>query len=149
MEKDAPKGKLAKVIFVYKDFDDDAQVESVWAERTKDGHYKIMNVPFFVPNIAYGDIVSVENDEGDLYFDELITPSGHSTVQMIIYYPEDVSKIGEELVNLGCDWEGSHLKEYISVDIPPMVSYAPVKEYLQKGFLQKRWDYKEACLTHR
>lgn len=136
-----------KVKLVYKDFDGNIKIESVWAEKVGD-YYKIVNVPFFASNIAYGDLVSVEEDDGQLYFDELIEPSGHSTIQMIIYDKSSVKRIGEELVALGCDWEGSHLEGYISVDVPATISYVPIKKYLKDGALNKKWDYKEACLAH-
>ncbi|WPV69675.1 MULTISPECIES: DUF4265 domain-containing protein [unclassified Chitinophaga] len=136
-----------KVKLVYKDFDGNIKIESVWAEKVGN-YYRIVNVPFFASNLAYGDIVSAEEDDGQLYFDELIEPSGHSTIQMIIYNKGDVKRIGEELVALGCDWEGSHLEGYISVDVPATISYVPIKKYLEDGALNKKWDYKEACLAH-
>ena len=136
-----------KVLLVYRDFDDNLQIESVWAEKAGK-NYKIVNIPFFAANIAYGDIVSVEEEDGQLYFDDLIEPSGHSTIQMVIYEKDDVKKIGDELVALGCDWEGSHLDCYISVDVPAGISYHPIKHYLEDGKLNNRWDYKEACLAH-
>jgi glutamate mutase epsilon subunit len=141
-------GKEVKVNLVYKDFEGNIQIERVWAEKNGE-NYRIVNVPFFASNIAYGDIVSVEDDNGMLYFDELIEPSGHSTIQMIVYDKRNVEEIGKQLVDLGCDWEGSHLEGYISVDVPVMVSYSPVKKYLEDGFLRKKWDYKEACLSHK
>lgn len=136
-----------KVLLVYRDLNEQIQTESVWAEKIGE-NYKIENIPFFAPNIAYGDLVKVEDDNGELYFDELIEPSGHSTIQMIIYDHFNLQRIGDELIDLGCDWEGSHLQGYISVDVPESISYKPIKEYLENGFLQKKWDYKEACLSH-
>ena len=136
----------AKVLLVYRDIDDNIQIESVWAEKAGE-YYKIINIPFFANNIAYGDIVDVEEDDGSLYFDELIQPSGHSTVQMIIFNPDELEMIGKDLIQLGCDWEGSHLKGYISVDIPETVKYNPVKKYLENGEATKRFSYKEACLS--
>lgn len=136
-----------KILLVYRDFDDNLQIESVWGEKAGK-YYRIINIPFFAVNIAYGDIVSVEEENGQLYFDDLIEPSGHSTIQMIIYEKNDVKKTGDELVALGCDWEGSHLDGYISVDVPPSISYLAIKNYLEDGRIKKRWDYKEACLAH-
>ena len=137
----------AKVILVYKDFDGNIQIESVWAEKM-DEYYRIVNIPFFAKNIAYGDIIKVEEEDGELYFEELIMPSGHSTIQMIIYNVDSVEEIGDQLVLLGCDWEGSHLPGYISVDVPNSIPYASIKEYLDSGLLSERWDYNEACLAH-
>lgn len=148
MSKIQSNNKDVKVRLVYKDFDGELKIESVWAEKTGN-YYKIVNVPFFANNIAYGDIVSVEEEDGQLYFNELIKPSGHSTIQMIIFNKDEVEKIGEELIALGCDWEGSHLDGYISIDVPASLSYTPIREYLEYGSLNKKWDYKEACLAHK
>ena len=60
-----------------------------------------------------------------------------------------MDSIGEKLVDLGCDWEGSHLKGYISIDVPKEINYLKIKAYLEKGFLEKKWDYKESCLSDR
>ena len=57
-----------KILLVYWDADGETAIESVWA--TPEGnYYRIKNVPFFAPNIAYNDLVSVEEDSGDLYFE--------------------------------------------------------------------------------
>ncbi len=140
------KRKEKKILLVYKDFDDVFQIESVWAEKM-DEYYRIVNIPFFAKNVAYGDIVAVENDGGSLYFDSLIKPSGHSTIQMIINDPNELKGIGNTLVSMGCDWEESHIKGYISIDIPKNVDYTQIRKYLEEGLSQNKWDYREACLS--
>jgi hypothetical protein len=135
----------SKILLTFKDDEGNYQIESVWA--TKQGeYYRIDNIPFSAPNIALHDVVSVEEDDGALYFDELIEASKHSTIQMIIFDESKVSQIGKVLEDLKCSWEGSHLKNLIAVDVPPDVSYKVVKEYLDKGEKESRWSYKEACL---
>jgi len=37
------------------------------------------------------------------------------------------------LIDLGCDWEGSHIDRYISIDVPETLSYSGVKKYLESG----------------
>ncbi|OQP40990.1 hypothetical protein A4H97_15430 [Niastella yeongjuensis] len=135
-----------KVHFVYSSLEGATETESMWAEKIGD-YYKILNVAFFAPNIAYGDIVKVEDDGGVLYFDELIEESGHSTIQMIIFDKDHQSMIENEILGFGCDWEGSHRKNYISIDVPSEVSYVRFKEYLMEGQMENRWNFKEACLS--
>jgi hypothetical protein len=146
MKKKVKNNDEHKVLLVYKDLEENIQTESVWAEKVGD-NYKVLNIPFFAPNLAYGDIIKVEDDDGILYFDELVEESGHSTIQMIIFDNENQRKVEEDLIKLGCDWEGSHLENYISIDVPDTVSYSEIKEYLNKGRANKKWDYKEACLS--
>jgi|SRR6185312_11751572 len=137
----------AKILLTYKDDEGNYQVESVWATK-RGSYYEINNIPFFAPNIALGDLISAEEDGGALYFDELIEPSGHSTIQLMIFKEEGVMQVGKELEKLGCTWEGSNIKTLISVDVPKDTSYSIIKEYLDKGEKENRWSYKEACLAH-
>jgi hypothetical protein len=135
----------SKILLTFKDDEGNYQTESVSA--TKQGeYYRIDNIPFLAPNIALHDVVSVEEVDGALYFEELIEASNHSTIQMIIFNDSEVSQIGKELEALKCSWEGSHLKNLIAIDVPPNVSYQVVKEYLGKGEKENQWSYKEACL---
>ncbi|MBK6840597.1 MAG: DUF4265 domain-containing protein [Bacteroidetes bacterium] len=100
-------------------YDDEGtyKIESVWATKVGE-NYKIVNIPFFAKNLALGDIVSVEKDNGDLYFDTLIEPSGNSVVRLMIFDENNVESVGADLVKLGCGWEGSHIKNLITVNIP-------------------------------
>jgi hypothetical protein len=136
-----------KIKLVYHDLEEKIAVESVWAEK-EDNYYRIKNVPFFAPNIAYNDLVSVEDDDGELFFDSLVEASGHSTIQIIFFDLQCFDEITNELVRLNCSWEGSHLKEYISVDVPKEVDYSKVKRYLDDMSSRKKLDYKEASLSH-
>jgi hypothetical protein len=137
----------SKILLTYKDYEGNYQVESLWA--TKHGnYYEIDNIPFFAPNIALGDLIDVEEDAGQLHFNRLIKPSGHRTIQVIFFDDSYVIQFGKDLEELGCTWEGSHLKNLISVDVPKEVSYIIVKNYLDKGEKEMYLSYKEACLAH-
>ena len=138
----------SKVLLTYKDKEGNYQIESLWSTKEGD-YYRINNIPFLAPNIALDDLVSVEEDGGELHFDKLIEASGHSTIQMIIFNKKDVSIIGKELECLGCGWEGSHIEPLISIDIPKEANYSVIKKYLDKGENENRWSYKEACLAHQ
>lgn len=139
--------KNIKIKFVYYDIEGKLAVESVWAEK-ENGFYRIKNIPFFTPNIAYDDLVSVEVDDEELFFEDIIEMSGNSTLQIIIYNIEDIKTITSIIENFKCGWEGSHLDGYISVNVPKKVDYKNVKEYLESMLLLKKLDYKEACLSH-
>lgn len=138
----------SKILLTYKDYDGNYQIESVWA--TKEGeYYRINNIPFFSPNIALNDLIKAELDEGALYFDKLIEASGHSVVQIVFLDETSHSSTEKELENMGCTWEGSHVRNLISVDIPPIVNYAKVKEYLDEREAAGILSYREACLAHK
>ncbi len=136
-----------KIKLVYYDLEDNLATEGVWASKEGE-YYRVKNVPFFAPNLAYNDLVSVEEDEGELFFDSLIEPSGHTTIQIIFFKLEYFKQVTEDLTMLNCDWEGSHLKEYISVDVPKTVDYSEVRKYLNRKSEENILDFKEACLAH-
>lgn len=139
-----------KVLFVYGQSSDldGYGVESLWANK-EGNYYRINNIPFFIKNIAWGDLVSVENDEGELYYDDLIDSSGHSTIQLVILNDEDAIAVGQEFIELGCSWEGSHLAKLIAIDVPGAIQYNSIRTHLEKGEQTGRWDYREACLAHK
>jgi hypothetical protein len=136
-----------KVSFVYYDLEDNLAIESVWASREGDS-YRIKNIPFFAPNIAYDDLISVEDDQGELFFDDIIEESGNSTLQIIIFKEIDIDVITKKIERLDCSWEGSHLKGYISVNVPKEIEYLPIKFFLDTESKDGKLDYKEACLAH-
>ncbi len=137
-----------KIKLVYHDLEGNLAVEGVWA--TKEGeYYRMKNVPFFAPNLAYNDLICVEDDEGELFFDSLIEPSGHTTIQIVFFNLEFFKQVTEDLTKFNCDWEGSHLKGYISVDVPKFVNYSEVRKYLKRKSKENILDFKEACLAHK
>lgn len=135
-----------KVFFVYKDQSGLFNEESVWASKQGD-NYRIENIPFFACNIAYGDVVSVEEDDGRLYFNELISASGHSVVHVVLFDRKYLDELVRLVESSGCSWEGAHVDRYISIDVPKSVDYLSMKRLLEEGVRSGKWDYKEACLS--
>ncbi len=123
-------------------------IESVWAIPVENNHYKIDNILFYAPEYSLGDIVSVENRDGELFVNGLIKESGHSTVRIIFNSEEYIKETREYLKRLGCDSEVSEVSILISVDIPSNVNYLEVKDYLEKGEVLLKWSYEEACIAH-
>ncbi len=122
------------------------QIESLWAKVIADGRYEINNIPFYIKNLAVGDIISASYDEEDQVFypDEFLQASGNSVVRLLVYNSEEIEKIGAELKSLACDWEGLMQKNLIAVHIPTSVDYEKAKEYFDEN--TDRFDYEEACL---
>ena len=78
------KDNNIKVNFYYYDLEGQLVIESVWANKEKN-YYRIKNIPFFAPSIAYDDLISVEKDGNELFFDNIIKPSGNSTIQIVFF----------------------------------------------------------------
>ena len=137
-----------KIKFVYQiDEDSPFEIESLWADKIGE-YYQIDNIPFFAKNIAVGDIVSIEEDGGELFFDALVQASGHSVVRVLFNDAHQIKSFGEQIIKLGCSWEGNHIKTLISIDIPKNVDYSIVRNFLEEGENRGKWEYQEACIAH-
>jgi hypothetical protein len=136
-----------KIILTYKDFEGNFAEETVWATKQEDKMYEIDNIPFFATNLALGDIISVENDDDNLYFDEIISTSGHSTVQIILFNKSFSEEIILKLESMGCKWESMNNEQYYAIDVPQQVEYKKLKDLLTCYRENEILDYREACLS--
>jgi hypothetical protein len=135
--------------FTFENSDGATEVESLWAIERADG-YEVDNIPFYAKGIASGDIVAARKDEdGLLWFADLIKPGGHSTVRLLLAREEDVSSVRERLRVMGCASEVSDVRRLISVDIPPAVDYESVRKFLDEGEREGHFEYEEGCLGQR
>lgn len=124
--------------------------ERLWGVQVDgaDDQYIVDNIPYFVPNIAIGDIVltSAGNSEDEVVFEKVLQASSHGTVRVIFYDRSIIELTREHLKNLGCSSELSHLENLIAVDIPENVKYLNVKKYLSEKAKDGLIDYEEAVL---
>lgn len=115
----------------------------------KFNNYYIKSIPFFAPNLAYNDLISVEQEDDILYFDDLIEVSNNSTVR-IIFFTENECTIKEVLGEMEiflCGWEGMIDRSYYTFNILKETDYRVVKKYLdQKSLIL---DYEESCLSEK
>ncbi|MCL1666274.1 DUF4265 domain-containing protein [Elizabethkingia ursingii] len=136
-----------KVILTYYDIEGNIAVETLWAEFKEDIKYQIKNIPFFAPNIAFNDIITVEEENGNLHFDEIINTSEHSTIQIVFFNEKEIDKVIKDIELLNCSWEGMYNQKLLAIDVPPNVNYFIVKEYLTTQFNSNIIDFKESCLS--
>lgn len=122
-------------------------IESAWAIPEGD-NYKLTNILFYAPEYSWGDVVAVEDRNGELFVTGLIQDSGHSTVRIIFYKSNEVYDTIEYLKSIGLDAEISNIPTLISVDIPAEISYKKVKKFLDEGRQLSKWDYEESCIAH-
>lgn len=135
-----------KLRFPFTNSRDEGETETMWTIARDDG-YEIDNIPFYVTELALGDVVSAEPDiDGVLWYSKLVRPSGHSTIQILFASEEDVGPVREELRRMGCASEGSDFRRLIAVDVPSSVPYDAVKAFLERGERAGTFEYQEACL---
>lgn len=136
----------SKLRFRFQNSAGEDETETMWAIKRDDG-YELDNIPFYVKELALGDIVDARPDaDGALWYSELIRPSGHSTIRLWFSREEDVESVREALRQMGCASEGSDLRRLVAVDVPPDVPYEKVKAFLDQGEAAGRFEYQEACL---
>lgn len=79
----------------------ETEVESLWAEPVAAG-YRIDNIPFYVQNLALGDVVAArQGEEGELLLEHLVSASGHTTVRLAFQNRADVQPVRAQLVLTG------------------------------------------------
>lgn len=133
-----------KIKVVYYNEKNEVAVESLWAERCG-ANFKLKNIPFFASNLAYNDLVKVEEDGGEFFFDELLEASGHSTIQIVFFKKDVVQEVTKRLLEMGASWEGAHIETYIAVDVPPSADYTVIKKFLSQQESDLILSYKESC----
>lgn len=115
--------------------------ERLWAQPEGPCRFRLDNIPWYARDVAAGDVVEAhEAEDGMLEFDRVVERSGHSTVRVVLYDPQQTQLLRDELAQLGCETELSHIPSFISVDVPAQVEMAPVLELLLRGHEEERWD---------
>ena len=64
--------------------------ESLWVLPMGEGLFQVDNIPFFAWELALGDVVTAEPEEGMWRFRKVVRRSGHATLRLIIY---DVAEV--------------------------------------------------------
>lgn len=150
--------EMQKIGFKLQRDEDDyppADWEWMWAKPVSGSTFKIDNIPFFATGVSSGDVVEAEQTKEGLIFRELVEPSGHSTVRVIIFrgdqnneqLQEAVEGMRQSLKALGCATELSHIPNLIAVDVPPEVDYRSVTAFLSQQERDGILEFEEASLT--
>jgi hypothetical protein len=136
------------IILTYKNDPEHSEILTEKVGAVKHGDfYRLIHVPAFAPNLAVGDIVRVEFDDGEFHFDKLIEESGNSTIHIILFKPDSKDRVIRILTRFRCVVNSHVADNYLVINIPPDVYYQPVRDYLLSEKLDENIDFKEACLS--
>jgi hypothetical protein len=138
----------SKIVLPYKDNEGNIRGETVLATKEGD-YYRIKSIPLYASKIALYDLIAVRLREGVPYFHKIIEDSGRSVIQMFIFNERQIDAIGKDLEEFGCLWRRGGDKHLIAFDVPKLVPYQPIKDWLDQGEREQRWAYREACLSHQ
>jgi hypothetical protein len=96
--------------------------EGVWCEFVEKG-YKLVNAPFFISGLAYGDLFTAEKDEVNehIFEFEVVEESGHSLVWLMNLEDANIESELKRARDLGCNTEGLDQLNYHAIDVPPHI----------------------------
>ncbi len=125
--------------------------ETLWAqeEDAAKNLYKIDSIPYYVPLVATGDIVRAIFDkmEEGLLYQETVTPSGNSTIQVIRENESTpLLDIRKQFAALGCVSVEVN-ENFFVMEVPALIDYAEVKEKLDELEQQEEIECAEPSLS--
>jgi hypothetical protein len=129
------------------------ETEDLWAAPIGDGTYRIDNAPFFVLDIAVGDIVRAAPDRhGVLWAGDRLISSGNCTIRIIPSEGRGPSRGHQYVLDvftmLGAGGEGfGSQMNIVVVSVPPDAPLAEIKRVLLRGVTDGIWEYEEGCIT--
>jgi hypothetical protein len=126
--------------------------EWLWAAALGRGRFRILNVPFYVPDICENDVVEADlNASGTWEFVRRIVWGGHVTVRLIFPAGGDfIAKVKAACKDLRS--MGAHLGVMpgfvvVTVGMPPTAMVDAIKTYVTDGESKRRWRIEEVMVT--
>jgi hypothetical protein len=126
--------------------------EGLWAESLGDDLYRIDNTPWFVFDLASGDIVrAVTQDDGCLWAVERTQWAGRMTIRVIPQHEGDPTEAIQGVLDaaapMGVSGEGFARIGMVALDVPQGADHAGLKRLLSNGEAAGQWSYEEACVS--
>jgi hypothetical protein len=116
--------------------------EQIWARQLGPDRFQVCCIPFFVRNLALGDVVQTKSEPGKRYVvQRVVARSGHYTFHVWFFDDPTREKMPEQLRARGClierRWEASNL---LAIDAPSAAIAEAVADVLsdreQAGLLE-------------
>ncbi len=107
--------------------------ETLWFDE-EGPYYKLKNIPLFVDELSYDDLVSIEKvDENEYIIEKIIQKSGNSTIWLFFKNNDVSEKIIEAIHALGCGIEGGTIDGYYGINILTTTDIDDVYSLIDKG----------------
>jgi hypothetical protein len=120
--------------------------ERLNAKACGEGNFEILNTPFFVPETAYGDIVTASiSRRGRLEFVRCVKSSPYKAVSVIILDAEMDRQLMDDLRGRDCVIEYGEFGVYrmLAIGVPPTTDYVAIKALLDKHEKSSKLSYSE------
>jgi hypothetical protein len=107
------------------DVGDGDTFEQLWTKRVGDDHFELCCIPFFVYDMALGDVVRAEAATGYV-IQSVVQRSGNGVVRVAVKRPEDVNAVHLRLHDLLgrleylCEW---FAPGYVAISLEPARSH--------------------------
>jgi hypothetical protein len=127
--------------------------ERVWATHLGGDAYRIENPPWFVRDLAVGDVVEARPPDADSHpvFVRVLEPSDHITVRLVVFergpLQGDLARAMQPFVALGAWGEGAQDYAMVALDIESSMPLAEVRAMLVVGERDGSWAYEEGRIT--
>ena len=145
--------KDVKVDFQLDNYEDGfppIHVESLNGVLLDNGLIQIDNVPFFVEEIAIGDVVKCFHlpKNKNYQFEEVIYEGTHKSISIIFNNYSCKEDTYQFFKSKGCYCEYGEFGEFnmLAVDINADVIYEDIEEYLSKQESEGKISYAELCI---
>ncbi|NMM42159.1 DUF4265 domain-containing protein [Pseudoalteromonas arctica] len=125
-------------------------VESLNGILLDSGLIQIDNVPFFIEEIAVGDVVKCFKapQRKNYQFEEVVYEGTHKSVAILFVNNSEKEEIYQFLKSKGCYCEYGEFGEFnmLAVDINDEVIYEDIEKYLAKLESEGAISYAELCV---
>lgn len=127
--------------------------ERLWAVPLGEDFCRIDNPPWFVPDLAVGDVVRAASPDPDShpFFVELVQRSNHVTVRLVCFragpLEGDLARALEPFTELGVYGEGVPNYGMLALDIEPSAPLDQIVSLLRHGSEFGWWEYEEGRIT--
>lgn len=146
-----PNSRMKKIrILLPEDAWHGVEAEWAWAEPIADGIYALRNVPFYAMGLSYDDRVKVNEVEGTLTLQGVVSRGGHSTYRIFAQRGHDnprIQALFKKLNGLHCDIEGA-TEKLVAVDVLPEADIKKVYDALAEAERAGIIDFQEGHCGH-
>jgi hypothetical protein len=128
--------------------------EDLWAVLVSPDVARVDSIPWFVQNVALGDLIRVSGDQDGLLKPlEKLRWSGNCTIRVVSLLETDANTqlrgVMEELAEFGVSGEVLQQYEMVALNVPASADVSRVKAFLDRGETDGIWSYDEGCIGGR
>jgi len=112
--------------------------ETLWFD-IEEGKFRLRNVPCFVDQVSFDDVVSLEAiGDHEWRIDAILQQSGNSTIWLLVEDTQQGEPVIRAIKKLGCAVETGIFDGYYAINVPEEVEMKRFLDLIQTG-LEENW----------